>query len=298
MTRKGESPSFFDEDQINHELPIYNICRNWFIMYLLYKGADIMDTVKRMPVVFTGHGSPMNAVTDNPARRGWIKMGRQLGKPDVIVAVSAHWATNGLFVRRSSTNPQKYDMYGFPDQLYRVHYEPEGSVKNADRVLECLKGRASVSNDWGIDHGIWSVLSNMYPDADVPVVMVSTDISADADSQFQTGKMLSSLSDEGALILCSGNIVHALGLVNWDMTDGYEWADRFDAAVKEAVLAKQFGIPVNYTAVSDHEKAVPTSEHYYPFLTALGAASGKEKITVWNEYRELGSMSMTSYLFE
>ena len=257
-----------------------------------------MNTDKRMPVLFTGHGSPMNAIGNNRARDGWRKTGTVLGKPKVIIAVSSHWATNGRCIRRSDVNPQINDMYNFPQELYQIHYEPAGSVEYADRVLELLDGTASVSNEWGIDHGVWSVLSNMYPDYDVPVVMVSTDMSAGSAAQFETGRKLSALRDEGALILASGNIVHNLRMVSWDMTDGYEWASRFDRTIRDAVVSGDFQTAVQYQTLPDAKKAIPTNEHYYPFLTALGAASGTDKVTVWNEYCELGSMSMTSYLFE
>jgi len=257
-----------------------------------------MNTEKRMPVIFSGHGSPMNAIGDNRARSGWKKMGEQLGKPEVIIAISAHWTTRGLFVRRADDNPQVNDMYGFPRELYEVHYEPAGSVAYADKVLERLGGLASVKNDWGIDHGVWSVLSNMYPDADVPVVMVSTDATADAKTQFEVGQRLKSLRDEGAMIFASGNVVHNLRMVDWSMDNGYGWADRFDEAIRDAIVQGDFETPVDYTKLADWQKAIPTVEHYYPLLSALGAADKEDKVTVWNEYRELGSMSMTSYLFE
>lgn len=257
-----------------------------------------MSTDKRMPVIFTGHGSPMNAIGNSRAREGWRSAGLAVGKPKVILAVSAHWATRGLLVRRSETNPQINDMYGFPEELYRVRYAPAGSPEYADRALALLGGRALAGNDWGIDHGVWSVLSNMYPDADVPVVMVSTDISAGPSAQFETGRRLSALRDEGALILASGNVVHNLGRVRWDMEGGFDWADRFDGAVRDAITAGDFRTPVEYGALPDAKQAIPTAEHYYPLLTALGAASETDRVTVWNEYRELGSMSMTSYLFQ
>lgn len=257
-----------------------------------------MTASPRMPVLFTGHGSPMNAIEEGRARDGWRKAGRALGKPAVILAISAHWATNGLCVRRSETNPQINDMYGFPEALYQVRYAPAGSVQYADRALALLGGQASVQNDWGIDHGIWTVLSNMYPEADVPVVMISTDVSAGAAAQFAVGRKLAALRAEGALILASGNVVHNLGLVQWGRTDGCGWADRFDAAVRDAILAGDFETPVHYEALPDARRAVPTPEHYYPLLAALGAVSADDRVTVWNEYRELGSMSMTSYLFE
>jgi len=257
-----------------------------------------MNTKKKMPVIFTGHGSPMNAIENSRAREGWKKTGLALGKPEIIVAVSAHWATNGLYVRRSNTNKQIFDMYGFPQELYDVYYEPKGSSEYADRILKLLGNSASANDEWGIDHGVWTVLANMYPKADIPVVMISTDISADAKTQFETGRKLSKLRDEGALILASGNVVHNLRMVSWDKNDGYAWADSFDEAIRDAVLKGDFQTPVEYKKLEYADKAVPTAEHYYPLLTALGAASENDKVTVWNEYRELGSMSMTSFLFE
>ena len=253
---------------------------------------------KRMPVVFTGHGSPMNAIGENRAREGWKAAGEQIGKPEVIIAVSAHWATRGLFVRRAEDNPQINDMYGFPQELYEVHYEPAGSVEYADKVLEVLGGMASVNNDWGIDHGVWSVLNTMYPDADVPVVMVSTDVTAGPEQQFEVGKRLKALRDQGALIVASGNVVHNLRMVDWSNENGAAWADEFDEVIRDVIVGGDFETPVHYNTVKNWQYAIPTAEHYYPLLAALGAADTTDKVSVWNEYRELGSMSMTSYTFE
>ena len=249
-----------------------------------------------MPVLFTGHGSPMNAIGTNRARTGWQKMGQALPKPRVIIAVSAHWATQGILVRDSAVNPQINDMYGFPEALYRIHYEPAGAPAYAKRIL-ALEPRAVVNNDWGIDHGVWTVLANMFPGADIPVVMVSTDISAGPASMYNLGQHLAPLRAEGALIVASGNVVHSLRDVGWDMENGYPWADSFDKAIQDAILAGDFQTPVNFARLAGAARAVPTPEHYYPLLAALGAASPADKVTVWNNYRELGSMSMTSYLF-
>lgn len=256
-----------------------------------------METPQRMPVLFTGHGSPMNAVGDNRARPAWREEGLRLGKPKVIIAVSAHWMTRGLCVRRADDNPQINDMYGFPDELYKVHYEPPGSVKYADKVLALLEGQAVVNNDWGIDHGVWSVLCNMYPEADVPVVMVSTDVTAEPQVLFELGKSLRPLRGEGAMILASGNIVHNLRLVHWGMESGYDWADAFDKLIHAAILSGDFEFPVHYRGIEHALKAVPTVEHYDPLLVALGAAERTDQVRVWNHYREQGSMSMTSYTF-
>lgn len=250
-----------------------------------------------MPVLFTGHGSPLNAIGDNPAREAWKAEGKRLGKPSVIIAVSAHWATGGLCLRRAEDNPQIYDMYGFPQALYDVRYEPPGSICYADRILELLEGEAEVRNDWGIDHGAWSVLSNMYPEADVPVVMLSTDVAAEAKTVYEIGRKLRPLRDEGALILASGNVVHNLRLVDWHETRGFGWADAFDRTVRDAILSGRFELPINFHALDDYAKAIPSLEHYYPLLIALGAAEPEDQVRVWNDYRELGSMSMTSFTF-
>lgn len=253
---------------------------------------------EKTSVIFTGHGSPMNAVGENRARKGWIEMGKRLGKPKAIVALSAHWATRGTYVLRVKKSRQIYDMYGFPDELYQIQYAPKGSPELADRVLGLLDGTAKPANDWGIDHGVWSVLCNMYPDADIPVVIVSTDVTASPEEEYEIGKRLRPLRDEGVLILASGNVVHNLRRVNFDQTDGAKWADDFDTAIRNAITAGDFTVPVHFETIPNAKLAVPTADHYYPLLGALGAADpDTDAVEVWNEYRELGSMSMTSYLF-
>jgi len=251
--------------------------------------------MKKAPVIFTGHGSPMNAIGENQARTGWKTIGEKIGKPKAILAVSAHWATKGLLIRTAPDNPQINDMYGFPKELYEVHYTPASDTVLAHRVQESIG--ATEDNTWGIDHGVWSVLSNMYPDADVPVVMISVDTTASPEAQYETGKKLAAFRNEGYMIVTSGNVVHHLGMVDWSMNKGYEWADRFDETIRDAIFTGDFQTPVNYSAISDFEKAIPSAEHYYPLLTALGAAEIGEPVAVFNEYRELGSMSMTSYVF-
>ena len=256
-----------------------------------------MRTENRMPVVFAGHGSPMNAIGDNRARDGWKQTGRALGRPKVIVAVSAHWGTAGVRVRRSDRNPQIYDMYGFPEALYRVKYAPAGDPELARRVLALLGKQARGDNSWGIDHGVWSVLSNLFPGADVPVVMVSVDPSLPDEAQRAVGRKLACLRDEGVMLAASGNVVHSLRLVDWSMAGGFDWADSFDASVRSAILDGQARDALDWASLPGARLAVPTREHFVPLLTALGAAGEQDRIAVFNDYRELGSMSMTSYRF-
>jgi 4,5-DOPA dioxygenase extradiol len=239
----------------------------------------------------------MNAIGKNRARDGWQQLGKKLPKPRVIIAVSAHWQTSGICVRTAPDNPQIYDMYGFPDELYRVHYEPAGSPADAKKALALLGASAREDNTWGIDHGVWSVLSNIFPAADVPVVMVSVDGQAGAGELYEAGRKLAALRDDGAMIFASGNVVHNLRLVDWNMTDGYGWAKAFDSTIRDAVLTGDHGRVLHFDGLENSSLAVPTSEHFLPLPAALGAVTEKDRPSVFNEYCELGSMSMTSYLF-
>ena len=256
-----------------------------------------MENTKRAPVLFVGHGNPMNAIGENRARDGWRKLAQTLEKPRAIAAVSAHWQTKGVCVRTAADNPQIFDMYGFPEALYRVRYAPAGEPRAAARALELLGGMARADNSWGIDHGVWSVLYSLFPEADVPVVMVSVDDAAPAEEQFAVGQRLAALRDEGVMLLASGNVVHNLRLVDWDMADGFDWADSFDAEIRARILAGRREELLGYGQLPGSARAVPTREHFVPLLAALGAVSGRDCAEVFNDYRELGSMSMTSYLF-
>lgn len=258
-----------------------------------------------MPAVFVGHGSPMDAIGVSPARTGWKQMVMHIEKPKAIVAISAHWLTKGLHVRVAEENTQIYDIYGFPDELYKIKYAPKSDIDIANKVLSLLGDTATPLNDWGIDHGIWSVLSNMYPEADIPVILVSVNANGSPQEQFEVGKRLSSLRKEGIMILGSGDVVHNLRMVDWDLAKGHKWADQFDKQIKEAILKGDFKTPIEFDKLQDWRLSVATGEHYYPLLSVLGAASMDEKdsnmtgkVSVWNDFRELGSISMTSYIFE
>ena len=252
---------------------------------------------KSMPVVFVGHGSPMNAIEDNKASREWRRIGKEIGKPKAIIAISAHWMSEGRKVRTSVDNPQIYDMYGFPEELYQLKYAPPNSPYYAKRILE-LAPECKADESWGIDHGVWSVLCNMYPDDDIPVVMVSTDLASSEKEQFELGKRLQPLREEGALIIASGNVVHNLRMIGWNVDGGYDWARDFDSSIKIAIEKKDFSIPTDYRKLEGSELSVPTPEHYFPLLTALGATKEDDEVSIFNDYLEMGSLSMTSYLFK
>lgn len=257
----------------------------------------------RMPVLFVGHGSPMNAIEPSRWSRGWERMGERISRlpeqPRAILAVSAHWATRGFFVSDAEKNRQVYDMYGFPDELYRVRYEPVGEPDVARRALE-LAGPVGLkaSSDWGIDHGVWAVLVHLLPKADVPVVMASVDPTASPQAHFDLGRALAPLRDEGVLVLASGNVVHNLRRVSFDAPDGFAWARGFDAAVRDAVRAGDWDAAVDYRHLHPGAtRAAESPEHLYPLMAALGAASPSEPVEVWNEGCLMGALSMTSYAF-
>ena len=257
----------------------------------------------RMPVVFVGHGSPMNAVEDNVFSRGWRSLGERIPRPKAILAVSAHWQSKGTRVCDALKPKQIYDFYGFPSKLYEVVYEVEGSQKLAGRVVEILGDAVSVDNSWGVDHGSWSVLSRIYPEADIPVVQVSLDYGSSPEEHFEMGRKLAVLRDEGYLIFGSGNVVHNLGMIDWGNDGGFAWAVSFDAAVRDGIVGGGALGEVIERGVGG-SLAVPTNEHYLPLLYCLGAAIGagndgdrEYMVEVFNEGCVLGSISMTSYIF-
>lgn len=248
------------------------------------------------PILFVGHGSPMNAIESSRFRDGWKEMGRRLGRPSLILAVSAHWSTHGQKVSAADPNQTIYDMYGFPQELYDIRYAPAGSPETARRIADSIRG-VTIDQTRGIDHGVWSVLVNMYPEADIPVVMISTNADASCLEQYQFGQALAAFRQPGVLILASGNVVHNLRMVDWDSAGGADWAVSFDAFIKDAILHHVPMEAVQYRR--NHEAAdlaVPTREHYDPLLVALGAAGSAYGAECWNEGCELGSISMTSYL--
>lgn len=256
----------------------------------------------KMPVLFIGHGSPMNAIEANDFSRNWIEIAKVIPKPTAILSVSAHWTTHGTRVSDSLQPKTIYDMYGFPPELYEVQYKPAGSPILADAVQQLIGSAgdtAQVDNSWGIDHGTWSVLKWMYPAADIPVVQLGLSRNETRQHHFDLGKALQPLREQGVLILGSGNIVHNLALVDWDMPNGgYAWAVDFDTYIKENIVNMQFQNVIDYyKAGKSSETAFFTTEHFDPLLYILGASDSTDQISIYNDACVLGALSMTSYLF-
>jgi len=257
------------------------------------------NETKKMPTLFVGHGSPMNAIEDNEYTRNWSKIASQIPKPKAILAVSAHWYTNGSRISDEEQPKMVYDMYGFPDELYRVRYNATGSPELAHLTKDIIKRDVTIDNSWGCDHGTWSVLSKMYPEADIPVYQLSVDSNASAETHFEIGQEISALREKGVLIFGSGNVVHNLERINWGLAGGHPWAVEFDRYIKEKIDNKQYQDVINYEkAGKSSELAFFTPEHFYPLLYVLGASTEADRVSIFNDSCVMGSLSMTSYLFQ
>ncbi|MEN6594420.1 MAG: 4,5-DOPA dioxygenase extradiol [Clostridiaceae bacterium] len=252
----------------------------------------------RMPVLFVGHGSPMNAIEQNTFSDRWIALGKEIPRPEAILCVSAHWYTRGTRLNTAAVPNMIYDMYGFPDELYRVQYPAPGSPKFARQAKELLGDLVKTDNGWGLDHGAWSVLKRIFPGADIPVFQLSVDAASPLEKHYAIGKALRPLRDYGVLILGSGNIVHNLAKVNWNLPGGYSWAADFNGYIKTNVLTRQDENAIRYErAGSSAYYAFTMPDHYAPLLYALGATGEEDEISVFNDACVMGSLSMTSYRF-
>src|SRR5688572_12946475 len=257
-----------------------------------------MDRTALAPAAFIGHGSPMNTLEDNRFTASWRTLGRSMPKPRAILAVSAHWYINGTAVTAMPRPRVIHDFYGFPQEVFDFDYPAPGAPDVAAEVAEVAKPEfVGLDQDsWGLDHGTWSVLSHVFPDAEVPVVQLSIDLRKTYDEHVALGAALAPLRDEGVLIVGSGNVVHNLGLVDWHRPEGGEaWADRFDEAAM-ALMTSDPGAVGRLADHADHDIAVPTPDHLLPLMYVAGAAAASgETAEVLLEGRVMGSLSMTAF---
>jgi len=254
----------------------------------------------RMPVVFSGHGSPMIALEHNNITEGMKAIGekviREHGKPKAILAISGHWYAGGTYIQSTAEPEQIYDMYGFPEELYQVKYPVKGCSGLTGRVEELLGDRVKVNDAWGIDHGTWTVLVHMFPKADIPVVQLTADGSVSTRENYEIGRKLAPLREEGYLIFASGNVVHNLQMVDWDNPDGTKMTYEFNNYIIDAVKNGDTDRVIQYKNGPSAAYAVPTPDHYLPLLYALGAAEG-DPVEVFNNVSNLGSMAMTGFIW-
>jgi len=253
-----------------------------------------------MPVLFLGHGSPMNAVENNAFSSGWRALGKRLSRPSAILCVSAHWQTAGTAVHISRTPRTIHDFYGFPKELYSVTYPCPGAPEMAERVRGLVR-RAQVRRDmeWGLDHGAWSVIRRLFPGADVPVFQLSMDEEQPAAFHYELGRELAPLRDEGVLMVASGNIVHNLGLMAQAANAApYDWALEFDASVKKLLECGDDSPLIAYESMGGAaELSVPTPEHYWPLLYAMGMRRGGDSVSFPVEGMAHASLSMRCVMF-
>ena len=250
-----------------------------------------------MPVVFIGHGTPMNAINDNKFTQSLTKLGKDLERPNAIIVVSAHWLTEKTYV---SVNPKPdtiYDFGGFPEALSQVKYEPKGNPELA-REVKTLITTVPIHEDnhMGLDHGSWTVLKHIYPKADIPVFQISIDYYQPPQYHYDLGQQLKKLREKGVLIVGSGNIVHNLGKTG-AMNSAHDWAVEFDTTVKTHLDKGDFMPLVNYSQFGRvAQLSIPTHDHYTPMLYTLGLANKNEQIKYFYEGLEMGSISMRSFI--
>lgn len=255
----------------------------------------------RMPVVFIGHGTPMNAIEDNEFTRSWKEIAKRIPTPKAILSLSAHWFTKGTKIMNDEAPRTIHDMYGFPKELYEILYHCPGATKIAKLSKEMITEETEYDNSWGIDHGTWSVLVHMYPNCEIPVYQISIDATAASNVHYQIGRELRNLRDQGILLLGSGNIVHNLRILDFNehLDSGYDWAYEFDNLIKEHILKKDHKPIINYQEFGRISKlSVPTTDHYNPLLYVLGSTYDEDTVRVYNDKCVFGSISMSSYLFE
>jgi 4,5-DOPA dioxygenase extradiol len=253
---------------------------------------------KRAPAIFIGHGSPMNAIEDNSFTKAWKSLAAELPRPEAILVVSAHWYTEGTRISDADRPKMVYDMYGFPEELYAVKYPAPGSPGMARAAKSLISRSVETDDGWGLDHGAWSVLKRMYPEADIPAFQLSVDMDADAETHFRIGVEIGALREKGVMILGSGNVVHNLARVSWEMEGGFSWAVDFDGYVKEKIGERRYRDVVDYASAGPSSRlAFTTPDHFYPLLYALGASREDDALTVVNDACVMGSLSMTCYAF-
>ncbi len=257
-----------------------------------------------MPVLFVGHGSPMNIILKNSYTKSLAKTSKEIPKPKAILVISAHWLTNGTFVTCVEKPETIYDFYGFPDELYQLNYPSPGSLENAQLTIKMGKSAQIKCGIWGLDHAAWAVLKHMYPDADVPVFELSLDYSPynnwnpkSMEYHYNLGSELAPLREKGVLIIGSGNIVHNLGIIDFDIdAKPFEWAVKFDEQVKQCLISGNHKALINYLKLGKEANyAVPTQDHYLPMIYSIGLQRKGERLKFIHEGFQNGSVSMRAF---
>ena len=258
------------------------------------------NNTETMPVLFLGHGSPMNAIEENQFVQGFRNISREIPKPNAILCISAHWFTNGTFVTAMLNPKTIHDFYGFPKELFEVNYPAPGSPELARETAELLLPEiVEEDHSWGLDHGAWSVIKHLYPDAEIPVIQLSIDYTKPPQYHFDLAKKLQKLREKGILIIGSGNIVHNLRMVDWKNINtvgaGWDWAIEAREKTNNWLLEGNFQNLIDYHRQGVAlQTAVPSPDHYLPLIYSLGLKEKSENLSLFNDELIGGSLSMTS----
>jgi 4,5-DOPA dioxygenase extradiol len=262
--------------------------------------TEPFSNTEKMPLLFLGHGSPMNAIEENEFVAGFRAIGETLPKPNAILCVSAHWETRGTFVTAMETPKTIHDFGGFPEELYKVQYPAPGNPELAKKTKNMItKTQVGLDDKWGLDHGCWSVVKHLYPNADVPIIQLSLDCYQTPQYHYDLAKDLATLREKGVLVIGSGNMVHNLGMVAWDKLNedeyGYDWAIEASIKMKKYILNSDHQSLINYQSLGKaFNLSIPTPEHYLPLIYTLALQEGNEQVSLFNDKTIAGSLSMTS----
>jgi 4,5-DOPA dioxygenase extradiol len=257
------------------------------------------DRTAKMPVLFLGHGSPMNAIEENEFVAGWRSIGNTIPKPTAVLCISAHWETRGTFVTAMEKPKTIHDFGGFPEELYEVQYPAPGSPDLAMEIKRLvISTQVGLDDKWGLDHGCWSVVKHLFPNADIPVIQMSMDYNMNAHQHYDLAKELPGFRNKGILIIGSGNMVHNLGMVAWNKLNdiyGYDWAIEAGEKMKKFILSGDHKQLINYESQGRaFDLAIPTPDHYLPLLYALALKEKDDTVTIFNDKPVGGSLTMTS----
>lgn len=266
---------------------------------VLNKLTEPMSNTAKMPVLFLGHGSPMNAIEENEFVTGFRNIAKSIPKPNAILCISAHWETKGTFVTAMQNPPTVHDFGGFPKELFAVQYPAPGSPDLAKQTKSLItKTEVGLDDKWGLDHGSWSVIKHLYPKADIPVIQMSIDYSQTPQYHYELAQQIKSLRKKGVLVIGSGNIVHNLGKVEWrrlNETFGYDWAIEANDKMKKFILEGNHKELINFRSQGKaFDLAIPTPEHYLPLLYSLALQDKNEEVKLFNDKAVAGALTMTS----
>ena len=258
------------------------------------------ENTPRMPVLFVGHGSPMNAIEENEFVQGWRNLGKTLPRPKAILVISAHWETKGTYVTAVSKPDTIHDFGGFPKALYEVQYPAPGSPELAHETKRIItKTTVGLDEKWGLDHGAWSVIRRIYPEADIPITEMSLDYGQGPQYHYDLARELASLRNKGVLIMGSGNLVHNLRMIAWDKMNepqyGYDWAIEANNKFKQLIESGNHKDLINYTSLGHEvQMAIPSPDHFLPLLYSLALKKENEPVSFFNDQAVMGSLTMTS----